>query len=105
MIYKSAPYGKNIKIRCHIALLIPGTQMFENTDWHGEDIVQWAITPEDGKEINLKTRIERWSRVIKASQEIGMETDTQFEWVRRDNIKKLIGLGGCEELIETIRNL
>jgi len=105
MIYKSRPYGKNIGIRAHTALLIPGTEMFETTDWHGESITKWAITTENGEEINLKTRIERWAQVYKAAREVGMERDAQFEWVRRDNIKKLTLMGGCEELIETIRNL
>ncbi len=105
MIYKSAPYASNIIIRCHIALLIPGTQMFEETDWHGDDIMEWAVTDEDGEEIDLKTRIERWSRLITAAKSVGMGTCSSFEDVRNDNINKLVRIGGCDKLIETIRNL
>ena len=105
MIYKSEPYANNIILRCHIALLIPGTPLFANTDWHGEHVSTWEITLENGEEIDLKTRIERWARMIKAAKEVGMAMDPYFETVRRDHIGKLKEIGGCEDLIEVVKNI
>lgn len=106
MLERSAPYANNIKIRCHIAMLLAGTEMLENTDWHGENVHAWAVHLPDGQELDLKVRIERWVRVMELAKSLGMALDGQLDRVKREHIIKLERMDDdVDYLIEKVKNM
>lgn len=105
MLKKSAPYAKQIRVRSHVAMLLAGTEMLANTDWHGENIDLWAVDLPDGQELDMKVRIRRWVEVMKTAKSVGMSLDSQLERVKREHIMKLETMEDCEELIEAVKSI
>jgi anaerobic magnesium-protoporphyrin IX monomethyl ester cyclase len=104
MLYKSEPYHEYIEIRCNIAMLMKGTQMLANTDWHGEHIEAWKVNLEDG-ELDLKERIRRWARILTVAKELNMKRDNRLEQIKRENIRKLSLIDNTDELIEIVKSI
>jgi hypothetical protein len=86
-------------------MLLAGTEMLENTDWHGESIHAWAINLPDGQELDLKVRIERFVRVMELAKSLGMALDSQLDRVKREHTLKLERMDGTEELIKRVKNI
>jgi len=105
MIKRSEPYANNIKIRCHVAMLLAGTELLENTDWHGENVDSWAINLPDGQELDLRLRIKRWAKVMQLSKDLGMQVDSQLEQVKRGHIIQLKILGDSDDVIKIVENV
>lgn len=105
LLRKSKPYAKNVEIRCTIAYLMDGTEMLENTDWHGEHIEAWKVHLEDGVELDLKERLRRWAMVMKEAKKLGLKRDARLEQIKRENIRKLTDIEKSEEIIELIKSI
>ena len=82
-----------------------GTEMLENTDWHGEHIEAWKVHLEDGVELDLKERLRRWAMVMKEAKRLGLKRDARLEQIKRENIRKLTDIEKSEEIIELIKNI
>lgn len=105
MLHKAAPYSDYIEVRCQVAMLMAGTQMLAETDWHGEHIEAWKTNLPDGNELDLKERIRRWARIMNTAKELGMKRDSRLEQVKREHIRKLKTIEKTTDLIEIIEKV
>lgn len=105
MLYKSKKYAEYIEIRCQIAMLMDGTQMLHDTDWHGEHIEAWKTNLENGFELDLRERISRWVRIMNVAKSLNMKRDARLEQIKREHIRKLTDIEKTEDLIKEIKNV
>lgn len=92
LLRKSVPYKKHVEVRCNIAMLLPGTEIYEDNHLWDGDTHLWESTTSDNKKLDYETRYYRWKKVHDLVKELGLKGDkriAQQEKAILRNLKEL----------------